>query len=1305
MPDIDQTSSPASHSSVEAQRERIPKAEETVELKAPSNQLNEHQCELTKLKQHVDVSSGHSSQPRSCQPLQQDRKVSHDLTAEALVKELEHGAYMEAGQDGRHFRRPTSVSYLARDDDHRPLGKLVGVEDAASGTGQEGEPLDDAPENSSQLNYVPWNTFYSLRGGVSQFAIDVLVGEPEPNVTMVIPGVVLPSVPGRLMRAAVPVFPTIDGDCVPEMTDNPIFPAVTLSPRATHAAKTPGRPAAPRQAPLPDRIRINSPAVMMTMDIIMDRVEQGDGEVCLTNYLKPILMMQPFRALVYHKDKIREQKAKLEAAVNEKLRASITGSKEELSSVKGKSDTINQNGDASKPDAGKPMSTEGMESEEEPGKKQHGIHAELITQTAVDDMACLVAFLDNEIEVRMAYLASNDCQRITFSDIWFLFKPGEVVCGKDGKQAYRVITNKYPAHCMKMPSPRDCFRYGAKARREDSPINIECVYIDYDGKQIGPVVKSFYFYHFEGEKNIRSLDIIPLRLAKSSEDLAKTLIERGGFFIEACTAGRQGIPMHYSGLTMDTKEQADSQVVIDFEEAIKSVTSWKPDIKEIDVEDNDDNDDTSNPSYFTDSDSDVGLRRHLDRGRVYTSRRKGLNGCIDECCAQERIFADEYVENRRSNEFIQLQFRHQVAGSLAVAPRPLKEVSEARRGDGARESDQLIVTYRVFGFVMRSRKWTQLDLTHLERARGENTFDRLVLPPGHRTMVESLVTQHYLDKEWAVDESDEMDIVRGKECVAEYFQKPLFQLTCGAYLSSVLWLPDMMLIMAPGDLGSAADVVEHRLKTNFALASRWGCILLIDEADVFLEARQTENFDRNALVAVFLRTLEYYTGILFLTTNRVGTFDEAFTSRIHVSLYYPPLDARSTLAVFKVNLDRIEERFKKKKQRSVAELDLDHRSIKQFALRYFRSHDDARWNGRQIRNACQTALALAQFEAQKKTNPGVTGAGNVKDMIAAASSKMIKVKMTAKHFHPVSKAYLAFIEYLKDVHGMGAAQQAKNFRLRHDLWEPQGLGGQRSGLGSGSGLLASRQRGPQRSVPAQRQYPEPVRRGMQESSFGLEDEYRHSDEGFGKYGYSEEHGFGDGYGYGEEYGYWGDDAYEDGLCEYEMLYEGQDHTDELGHESEDDGGAEHDGDAPPLSQEEVDQATKNEQEEYWNEEFKENQPSLYERTPKNRLEHDRGGGRGPLPGSSRGEQQVNFRSSATGAGRGRGGGRGRGQGGGRGQGNSRGDRLATASGGVPGPSVTAGRGDASRLGPRPLRGAAIRRGAGRGQGIQGRDKN
>jgi len=62
--------------------------------------------------------------------------------------------------------------------------------------------------------------------------------------------------------------------------------------------------------------------------------------------------------------------------------------------------------------------------------------------------------------------------------------------------------------------------------------------------------------------------------------------------------------------------------------------------------------------------------------------------------------------------------------------------------------------------------------------------------------------------------------------------------------------------------------------------------MLLDEADVFLVKRNRDDYQRNSIVSVFLRMLEYYTGFLFLTFNRVGTFDEAFKSRIRISLYY-----------------------------------------------------------------------------------------------------------------------------------------------------------------------------------------------------------------------------------------------------------------------------------------------------------------------------------------------------------------------------------------------------------------------------------
>ena len=61
----------------------------------------------------------------------------------------------------------------------------------------------------------------------------------------------------------------------------------------------------------------------------------------------------------------------------------------------------------------------------------------------------------------------------------------------------------------------------------------------------------------------------------------------------------------------------------------------------------------------------------------------------------------------------------------------------------------------------------------------------------------------------------------------------------------------------------------------------------------------------------FLRVLEYYKGILILTTNRPLDFDEAFYSRIHLTLRFPSLNVDSKKAIwsnfFKANAASISD--------------------------------------------------------------------------------------------------------------------------------------------------------------------------------------------------------------------------------------------------------------------------------------------------------------------------------------------------------------------------------------------------------------
>ena len=51
------------------------------------------------------------------------------------------------------------------------------------------------------------------------------------------------------------------------------------------------------------------------------------------------------------------------------------------------------------------------------------------------------------------------------------------------------------------------------------------------------------------------------------------------------------------------------------------------------------------------------------------------------------------------------------------------------------------------------------------------------------------------------------------------------------------------------DLGLTAESVEKELDDKFHLSSTWDCVLLLDEADVFLAQRTKQDLQRNALVS------------------------------------------------------------------------------------------------------------------------------------------------------------------------------------------------------------------------------------------------------------------------------------------------------------------------------------------------------------------------------------------------------------------------------------------------------------------------
>ncbi|KAF7338400.1 p-loop containing nucleoside triphosphate hydrolase protein [Mycena venus] len=254
--------------------------------------------------------------------------------------------------------------------------------------------------------------------------------------------------------------------------------------------------------------------------------------------------------------------------------------------------------------------------------------------------------------------------------------------------------------------------------------------------------------------------------------------------------------------------------------------------------------------------------------------------------------------------------------------------------DSLTDDQYAICTPVLRGFAFDRKTWGGFSLACLRDVNwNETAFDALVLGEKQKKLIHSLVRQH-VKKGTGFD-----DIIKGKglgligllagtpgcgktltaEAVAEVTHRPLY-------------------VLSAGELGTTPDSVEQKLSSVLELAQMWDAVLLLDEAEVFLTPRNAIDLQRNALVAIFLRQLEYYQGILILTTNMPEQCDHAFESRIHFSVNYPELDFASRKIIWAMFFKR-------------GSIDISDEELCHLALHPI--------NGRQIKNAFSSALTIS----------------------------------------------------------------------------------------------------------------------------------------------------------------------------------------------------------------------------------------------------------------------------------------------------------------------------------------------------------
>lgn len=202
--------------------------------------------------------------------------------------------------------------------------------------------------------------------------------------------------------------------------------------------------------------------------------------------------------------------------------------------------------------------------------------------------------------------------------------------------------------------------------------------------------------------------------------------------------------------------------------------------------------------------------------------------------------------------------------------------------------------------------------------------------------------------------------------------------------------------------------MEKELTKWFSLAEQWSAILLIDECDVFLERRNFADIKRNGVVAAFLRKMEYFGGLLFLTTNRIGQIDEAFMSRVHAVIGFDVLDENSRKLIWTNLLKKLSD-------------ERDTIAITPGVVQYLESPEilQLKWNGREIRNAFQTAVILAEHEAKKNPyhKPGAP------------------ISLEDRQFKVVRRMNQTSREYLTSIDGDTLEEKAKIYATRNDSFK------------------------------------------------------------------------------------------------------------------------------------------------------------------------------------------------------------------------------------------------------------------------------
>ncbi|KAK8075707.1 hypothetical protein PG997_010370, partial [Apiospora hydei] len=497
--------------------------------------------------------------------------------------------------------------------------------------------------------------------------------------------------------------------------------------------------------------------------------------------------------------------------------------------------------------------------------------------------------------------------------LWYVFAPGTDVYIQTGTNARAAVVISVDCNMPKRLEEK---------KPDEVQVLLDLWYLDSNGIRIRRNAARQVISHYTGTKALTTLDVCPVAVwdAFDKGERRRKILEQNRLVFESLHKGH--LLVHYHGPIDGSTKHYSGSVVIDHKRGLANSTVDFDQIQPpVPVKDN--------STRFIEYDNIVVNTADLAEDEAVpakSGRRSGRSSTSSNSSPDQRLPNASTVTTSLSE--------HQL---LLLGP-VIRGFALKTKQWGNYLTDAMIVKLDPYGI----REVVQSD---------EGIKNLVVGEPELETIKGLSRRQNSKRATWAADfiegkGTGQIILLHGPpgvgktytvEAVAQYLHRPLLALTIA-------------------DIGTVETKVEQELIKWFTLAEAWNAVLLVDEADIFLERRQNRDLARNGLVSAFLRRMEYFKGLLFLTTNRVGQIDDAFISRVHVAIGYNALSPEDRSKIW-------EGFFRKLAKERAGQIQISP-AAKKWVLGKAVS-GEAQLNGRDIRNALQTAITLAEAECEE----------------------------------------------------------------------------------------------------------------------------------------------------------------------------------------------------------------------------------------------------------------------------------------------------------------------------------------------------